>query len=79
MPELISDETHRRLPSFSFERRLAFLLLLYERMLPERRSFCLAEDFDFLVFQKAREEYWMRFVGRQFIGVLGAIEGEYSQ
>jgi uncharacterized protein YjaG (DUF416 family) len=58
MLELMSKETTAHLLSFSAGKKVAFLMLLYERMVPELHSFCLAEGRDFSHFQKACEEYW---------------------
>lgn len=56
--KLIANEAATKLLSFSAGKKAAFLILLYERMVPELRSFCLAEDRDFFIFEKARQEYW---------------------
>ncbi len=56
--KLMPKETTTNLLSFSAGKKVAFLVLLYERMIPELRSFCLAESRDFSIFQRAREEYW---------------------
>ena len=58
MLKLMSEETTAHVLSFSAGKKVAFLVLLYERMIPELRSFCLAESRDFSLFQKAREEFW---------------------
>jgi uncharacterized protein YjaG (DUF416 family) len=58
MMKLMSKDTTANLLSFSGGKKVAFLVLLYERMIPELRSFCLAENRDYSVFRKAREEYW---------------------
>jgi uncharacterized protein YjaG (DUF416 family) len=58
MMKLMPKETTTNLLSFSAGKKVAFLVLLYERMIPELRSFCLAESRDFSIFQRAREEYW---------------------
>jgi uncharacterized protein YjaG (DUF416 family) len=58
MMRLMSKETTTNLLSFSTGRKVAFLVLLYEKMIPELRSFCLTESRDFSIFQNAREEYW---------------------
>jgi uncharacterized protein YjaG (DUF416 family) len=58
MMKLIANEVATKLLSFSAGKKVAFLILLYERMMPELRSFCLAEDRDFFIFEKARQEYW---------------------
>ncbi len=56
--KLMVKETTTNLLSFLAGKKVAFLVLLYERMIPELHSFCLAEDYDFSIFQKAREDYW---------------------
>src|SRR5271168_4665185 len=58
MMKLMSKETTTKLLSFSAGKKVAFLVLLYEKMLPELQSFCVTESRDFSIFQKAREEYW---------------------
>ncbi|MGC2781332.1 MAG: DUF416 family protein, partial [Bradyrhizobium sp.] len=54
----MTKEAVTNLLSFVAGKKVAFLVLLYERMIPELRSFCIAEGRDFSIFQKAREEYW---------------------
>ena len=56
--ERMSEGTRALLLAFPIKKKLAFLVLLYERMIPELRSFCLAESRDFLIFQTAREDFW---------------------
>ena len=56
--KLLSEEMSARLLSFSRPKKLTFLLLLYERMIPELRSFCRAQSRDFSIFQRDREEFW---------------------
>ena len=63
MPLLMSEEATTHLMSFSAGKKIAFLVLLYERMIPELRSFCLTEGRDFSVFQKARKEFWQWLMG----------------
>lgn len=58
MVRLISEETLRRLLLLSTERKLAFLALLYERMIPELRSFCVTEGRDYSAFQRFHEQLW---------------------
>jgi Protein of unknown function (DUF416) len=58
MLKIMSEEAVAHLLSFSSRKKLAFLVLLYERMIPELRSFCLAESRDFSIFQEAREDFW---------------------
>jgi hypothetical protein len=57
MLKLISKETALRLMSFPVGKKVAFLLLLYERMRPAT-YFYLAEGLAFSVFQEAREKFW---------------------
>ncbi len=58
MLKLMSEETHAHLLAFPTRKKLAFLMLLYERMIPELRSFCLSEGRDFSIFQNAHDEFW---------------------
>lgn len=61
MLELMSEETRAHLLAFPTKKKLAFLVLLYERMIPELRSFCIAERRDFSIFQEAHNEFWKSF------------------
>ncbi len=63
MLKLISKATIARLMSFSIGKKVAFLQLLYERMIPALRAFCLLENRDFSTYQKAREEFWRSLRG----------------
>jgi uncharacterized protein YjaG (DUF416 family) len=63
MLKLMSQETTAHVLSFSPGKKVAFLVLLYERMIPELRSFCVAENRDFSLFQRAREEFWQWLMG----------------
>ncbi len=63
MLKLMSEEATAHLLSFSGGKKIAFLVLLYERMIPELHSFCLAEGRDFSVFQKGRKEFWQWLMG----------------
>ncbi len=56
--KLMPKKATTELLSFSTGKKVAFLVLLYEKMIPELQSFCVAESRDFSIFQKAREEYW---------------------
>ena len=56
--ERMFEGTRALLLAFPSKKKLAFLVLLYERMIPELRSFCLAESRDFSIFQRAREDFW---------------------
>src|SRR6266481_1897674 len=49
--------------SLSKMKKLVFLILLYERMIPELRDFYFSEGRDFSIFQKAREEFWQAMRG----------------
>ena len=55
MLELLSAKRKSLLLSFSTMKKLVFLILLYERMLPELRSYFLASGRDFIVIQTASE------------------------
>jgi hypothetical protein len=61
MLKLISKETALRLMSFPMGKKVAFLLLLYERMRPAT-YFYLAEGLAFSVFQEAREKFWASLI-----------------
>jgi uncharacterized protein YjaG (DUF416 family) len=63
MLKLMSKETSVRLMSLPLGKKIAFLVFLYERMIPTLRSFCLAEGRDFSIFQKACEEFWLSLRG----------------
>jgi hypothetical protein len=56
--ELLSGERKSLLLAFSRTKKLAFLILLFDRMLPELCSYFLASRRDFSVIQKARERFW---------------------
>jgi uncharacterized protein YjaG (DUF416 family) len=58
MLKLMSEETMAKLLSFSTRKKVAFAMLLYERMIPELHSFSVAERRDFSCFERAREEFW---------------------
>src|ERR1700753_3477452 len=58
MMKLMSKETAANLMSFLAGKKVAFLVLLFERMIPDLRAFCLAEGRDFSIFQKSRDECW---------------------
>jgi uncharacterized protein YjaG (DUF416 family) len=55
---LISEETAANLRSLSAKKKLAFAVLLFERMVPELQSFIAAEHRNFSPFQRAREKFW---------------------
>lgn len=63
MLKLMSQETTAHVLSFSAGKKVALLVLLYERMIPELRSFCVAENRDFSLFQRACEEFWQWLMG----------------
>jgi hypothetical protein len=67
MLALMSNETVTQLTSFAAGKKLAFLLLLYERMIPALFTFYLAEGLDLSVFQEAREEFWRALIQDQRI------------
>ena len=60
---LMSDETSARLLSFSAGKKTLFMLLVYERMIPELHSFCLAERRNYSIFQKAQDAFWQWLTG----------------
>ena len=62
MLKLISKEKVQRLMSFPTGKKVAFLLLLYERMLPALLSFRTAEGLDLSIFQEAREKFWRALI-----------------
>jgi uncharacterized protein YjaG (DUF416 family) len=55
---LLPEDIVTRLLSLSAKKKLAFAVLLFERMIPELRTFTTAERRDFSCFQAAREEFW---------------------
>ncbi|TKB08916.1 MAG: DUF416 family protein [Mesorhizobium sp.] len=59
MIQLMSKKTTKRLLSLSTKKKMAFLVLLYERMCPDLRFFCLTEGRDFSVFEKAHRAFWI--------------------
>ena len=63
MLELLNAERQSLLLSFSTMKKLAFLILLFDRMLPELRSYFLASGRDFSVIQQARERFWRLLSG----------------
>jgi uncharacterized protein YjaG (DUF416 family) len=63
MLELLSARRKSLLLSFSTMKKLAFVILLYERMLPELRSYFLASGRDFTVIQAASERFWQLLSG----------------
>ncbi|TLZ50788.1 MAG: DUF416 family protein [Gammaproteobacteria bacterium] len=67
MLKLISEETIARPLSLSANKKVAFMLLLYERMAPELRAFASTEKFDLFCVQRAREEFWRSLTGDSFV------------
>jgi uncharacterized protein YjaG (DUF416 family) len=65
MLELLSAKRKSLLLSFSTMKKLVFLILLYERMLPELRSYFLASGRDFIVIQTASERFWQLLSSEQ--------------
>jgi uncharacterized protein YjaG (DUF416 family) len=63
MLELLTNERKSLLLSFSRIKRLAFLILLYERMLPELRSYFHSSGRDFIVIEAARKKFWQLLSG----------------
>jgi hypothetical protein len=63
VPELLSQQRKSLLLSFSNTKKLAFLILLFDRMLPELRSYFLATSRDLSVIQRARERFWRLLSG----------------
>jgi hypothetical protein len=61
MLELLSKQAALRLMSFPVAKKVAFLLLLYERMRPAT-YFYLAEGLAFSVFEEAREKFWRSLI-----------------
>jgi len=66
--KFMSEQTVAHLLGLSEEKKLAFLILLYERMIPELQSFCLAEKRDFSIFQKAHEKFIRTLIHRDQSG-----------
>jgi uncharacterized protein YjaG (DUF416 family) len=58
MLELLREEKKSLLLSLSRTKKLAFLVLLYERMLPELFSYFLASERDFSLMQRASKTFW---------------------
>jgi hypothetical protein len=58
VPALLSQQKKSLLLSFSNMKKLAFLILLFERMLPELRWYFLVTSRDLSVIQRARERFW---------------------
>jgi hypothetical protein len=60
---LLSEKQLTCLLSLPSKKKAAFLVLLYQRMVPELRSFVLAQHRDFSCFQEAGERFWSELVG----------------
>jgi uncharacterized protein YjaG (DUF416 family) len=58
MLELLTNERKSLLLSFSRIKKLAFLVLLYERMVPELRSYLRSSGQDFTLIEAARKKFW---------------------
>jgi uncharacterized protein YjaG (DUF416 family) len=58
MLELLTDERKSLLLSFSRTKKLSFLVLLCERMMPELHSYFLSSGRNFVPFQAARKRFW---------------------
>jgi hypothetical protein len=58
MLEILSAEQRSLLLSLSTMKKLAFPILLFDRMLPEIHSYFLASGRDFSIIQQARERFW---------------------
>jgi hypothetical protein len=59
MLRLISEESKTLLLSLSRSKKIAFLILLSERMEPELKSYFLTRDRNFIPFQMANERFWL--------------------
>jgi hypothetical protein len=58
MIELLSEKPLAGLLSLPSKKKAAFMLLLYQRMVPELRSFVLTRHQKFSYFQEASERFW---------------------
>jgi uncharacterized protein YjaG (DUF416 family) len=54
----LSTSSTTRLLALSSKKKLAFLLLVLERMIPQLRAFCDEEGRSFSVFEEARQQLW---------------------
>jgi len=59
MLDLISKERTSHLLSFATDKKVAFSVLLFERMIPELSSFTKSEGLEFSTFQLADEQFWL--------------------
>jgi hypothetical protein len=62
---LINEESKAHLLALSRLKRLAFLILLSNRMKPELRSYFLIRGCDFIPFQIADDRFWLFLSGDQ--------------
>jgi hypothetical protein len=63
MPKLLPEQKMLLLLSLSKLKKIAFLILLFERMEPELRSYFIATGRDVSVIQQARESFWRLLSG----------------
>jgi hypothetical protein len=61
--KLLSQQDKSLLLSLSKTKKLAFLVLLFDRMLPELRSYFIATGRDLSVIQQARARFWRLLSG----------------
>lgn len=73
MLELLSAQRKSFLLSFSRMKKLAFLILLFDRMLPELHSYFIASGRDFSVIQQARERFWQLLSGDETFASWGEL------
>jgi uncharacterized protein YjaG (DUF416 family) len=73
MPELPREQRKTLLLSFSKMKKLAFLTLLFDRMLPELHTYFLASGRDFSVIQQARERFWRLLSGDETFASWGEL------
>jgi uncharacterized protein YjaG (DUF416 family) len=62
MLTLLPAKQMTRLLSLASGKKAAFMLLLYQRMVPELRSFAAAHGRDFSCFQEASERFWSSMI-----------------
>jgi uncharacterized protein YjaG (DUF416 family) len=55
---VMSDHSVKQLLSLSKRKKLAFLVLLCDRMLPSLYSFCILQAWDFTPVKTARDAFW---------------------
>jgi uncharacterized protein YjaG (DUF416 family) len=63
MLELLTNEQKSLLLSFPRIKKLAFLILVCERMLPELRSYLHSSGRDFVLIEAARKKFWQLLSG----------------